>query len=310
MCGGRETASGPLRAAATCGGAAGVALLALNLFGVVAPPASLVGHPDTVPLFDRADFYPEGRSGRPDVVYAFDDATARLGRAAELSVPERIALVADVVNGTLAHDWDESLPFAPRFRVPWRKNWVLAAAAYLSARYFGAWQYYRPRDALRRGVGLCSQHTITLCGLLAEHGVDAFAVRLATRNESRHIVAEVVVDADADERWVVDADYGVIIPRPLAAVTADPSLAEEAYIAAGYRPEVAAGVASIFAAGHHVTAASPGAAGYSPVVAAVEVVAGFLKWAVPLGLIAVAGLLVRPASRGAAAETSPGPVGR
>jgi hypothetical protein len=109
---------------------------------------------------------------------------------------------------------------------------------------------YERRDyhaALAKGVGICSQAALAVADYLNRHGV---ATRIAGLDGHVVAVAEV-----AGGSYVLDADYGVVLPMTMAEAESDPVRVRDAYIARGYPRDSAERVASLFGpAGNKVVA--------------------------------------------------------
>jgi len=103
-------------------------------------------------------------------------------------------------------------------------NWILWALKFTGKAAFRRYHFVRASRALRRGYGLCSQHALTLVQLLKRVGIEANVAGF-----EGHVVAVV---KRPDESWILaDADYRVIVPRPIEEIRRDPACIEPFYAA-------------------------------------------------------------------------------
>lgn len=81
---------------------------------------------------------------------------------------------------------------------------------------------YNVARGLRKGIGQCSQHSNILFSALKNNGYDARILRL-----SGHVVAAVT---DNEQNWyMLDADYGVVIPASLEQIEENPQSVMDYY---------------------------------------------------------------------------------
>ena len=83
---------------------------------------------------------------------------------------------------------------------------------------------------LSGGVGLCSQHAIIASEVLREKGIDVRIIQL-----SKHIVAMAHVGDKADEWWVLDPTYGVVIKHNIHEIENAPEIIRPYYLEKGTR---------------------------------------------------------------------------
>jgi len=94
------------------------------------------------------------------------------------------------------------------------------------------------RTALLVGVGYCSQQATVLARYLREQGVDACAMGLGG-----HVVT---VAAIPQGQWVLDPDYGVVLPHSLRELEEKPELVRGYYEAIGTPQEMLDKLVSIY----------------------------------------------------------------
>ena len=251
---------------------AALLLLALAAAGTVAPALRApLDDPAVQPSFgalDRTRTWPELR----------DEIARRDGEATGDYVRRLTFAVADGI----AHVWDRRHARALRLQVPARENWLLWLQGELDPtqrEYF----FIDGARMLERGVGMCGHAAHALGELLTDAGVQASLAQLGG-----HTVVTALVE---DREWVLDPDYRVVLPRPLAELAADPSLAEPAYTEALRRfdhsdPErAAARVAALFDASGNQVAADRPALQRPTEQRDIERWAYRLQWPVPLLLL-------------------------
>ena len=130
--------------------------------------------------------------------------------------------LVSTVNGNIAHYWEDEGRFKYHLTVPIHENYILFTAGLFLPRLFGKHEYCDFRRALERGVGLCSQHAITICGILEERRIPCKILGL-----SGHVVA--MAEVENDKWWILDGDYGVIVPYDIQRVEEDPSIISPYY---------------------------------------------------------------------------------
>jgi hypothetical protein len=128
-------------------------------------------------------------------------------------------------------------------------------------------------------VGLCSQHALIVLDALKRRGIVARLVLL-----DGHVVASAQVD---DERWwVLDPDYGVVIPQSIEQIQEAPESVRPFYRAAGHSEKVIDLLVQLYGPEGNMVldgVGDPRRPAYM-LRAVFEKVAYFLKWAIPLAL--------------------------
>ncbi len=101
------------------------------------------------------------------------------------------------------------------------------------------------RTALRLGVGYCSQQSLVLAHFLQENGVEARVAALGG-----HVV--VAAQREAGE-WILDPDYGVVLPFSLQRAREDAEAVRSIYAAGKYGPAQVEMVVGIYRASSDAT---------------------------------------------------------
>jgi hypothetical protein len=227
---------------------------------------------------------------RNDAIYAEPNAGFGLG---DLTLPAaglRAALVrqpaeaadayvrrsAVAVQQGLAHYWRPEQAARYRLHLPIWENWVLWALGFWQPQAFGLYEFCDPARALDRGVGLCSQHAILEVDALHRAGIPAQII-----GSRRHVL--VTAEVTPGVWWLVDPDYGVVVPQDLSTVQARPEL-----IAAAYRPTDVALLTDVYAT--ETFARYPDIAAYCGARLPIENLAYMFKWVLPLLALALGAL--------------------
>jgi len=204
------------------------------------------------PVVARATMRPyEGR----DAIDRQKDGVARIPSTQALEELERlevadaasIARASELVAGGMVHYWpapnrrDEELEcrFLEHPELWFRIKWMDLTSG--EAAELGRLRRLERRDwrtALLLGVGYCSQQAIVLAGYLQERGIEAVPMGL-----DGHVVT---VARTPSGEWVLDPDYGVVIPHSLDDLEARPELVREHYGAIGTSEDRLAQLAEIY----------------------------------------------------------------
>ena len=247
-------------------GTAGLLLLAVNLLGFVVPLRA----PDIDGYRDFADVR----------TLSFEDAMNQLDRLAETS-SSKVQLASDATrlfHAGMAHvapgDIETYGLDHYRMRVPGTENWILYVLSYLKPDTYRDYEFCNYRRALERGTGRCGQQSMALVSYLADQGMETGFVAL-----EGHAIATAKVD---ERNWyLLDADYGGVIPFDIAAAERDPASVTPYYWSeAAHENEIH----ELYAPENTVRYGGPEAR-YAR-ACHIEKAAYALKWAVPLALLA------------------------
>jgi hypothetical protein len=108
-----------------------------------------------------------------------------------------------------------------KYVVPLHENWLLYGARFVVPSYRD-YEYADYGRALERGAGLCTQYVAAIFDLLKRQGIKRSAVEFGP-----HTVLE--AEASDGRKYILDADFGVLIPRSIAQLRRDPRLARRYY---------------------------------------------------------------------------------
>ncbi|MCF2947753.1 hypothetical protein L0668_06525 [Paraglaciecola aquimarina] len=139
--------------------------------------------------------------------------------------------VTIVVSKGLSHiEWFDYPETRFNQLIPVWENYFL----YFMGKYSGIPEYERYHYAnyersLRRGIGICGDASMTLSLILDEHNI---------QNEILTFPGHVVVLAkfDTGEEYILDADFGVIVPVPADGLSINSENIANLYVDAGYKP--------------------------------------------------------------------------
>jgi hypothetical protein len=138
-----------------------------------------------------------------------------------------------VVNDGFIHYWKEAGITKYHLRVPVWENYLLYFASYVCPKKYRTYEFSNYRKNLERGVGLCSTHSTIVKGVLLENGIKAELMDVG----GHHVVVRAEIDDTAT--YMLDPDFGIVVPYDTAAISAKPELVRAAYsnMAALYYPD-------------------------------------------------------------------------
>ena len=277
----QPTSAAFLRGTAAAAASAAAALLAINAIGLLVPlRSSEVDRPSRATLV---------RSHGPgDATMTWEAARTQLAPGTRETRAAYAHRLTNVVAASVMHYWYERDRRAFRLQVPIWENYLLWLAGELRPEY-RLYAFADPYKAIERGVGMCDQVSSALVTLLRREGLDARIVQL-----NGHTVVTAEVDAGV---WhVLDADYNVAIPRSMAQIQAEPNTVRPYYQAAFNRLDPASNRTSLdLIASFYAPPTYIGEAGGNSALGerriAFEALAYWLKWRLPLTLLAFAALI-------------------
>ena len=184
----------------------GMLIILLNLFGFF------------IPLRNPAIYqYKDG----DEISLSYKEALTQINKLPTESETDYVYRLNHTVNQAIAHYWlDEGID-TYRMRVPIWENYILWWYSFKNPRVYLRYEFTDYRRALERGIGLCSEHAIILEEVLENNGINAKIIGL-----SGHVVAS----AKADGKWfILDADYGIVIPNSIEEIEQNPAIAHYYY---------------------------------------------------------------------------------
>ena len=215
-----------IRFLAIAGLVVGSGLSLLNLIGMYYLPDR---HPDTVNTKrTKADI----ELRQPDEVLSELDGMPQVS-----SVQDMVRLTKIFSSGVM-HYWPEPDEYDEYVLYGWQENWALAFAGRIELFFLSKGGARQPKivrferadyeDIVSKGVGFCSQVAQAVVDYLGEQGISAYVLNL-----EGHVVAVVGPLIDQQE-YIVDADYGVLLPFGRKEAEGHPELIRKAYQDTGY----------------------------------------------------------------------------
>ncbi|MCB2155998.1 hypothetical protein KQI84_14045 [bacterium] len=200
--------------------------------------------------------------------------------------------VTMAVNQGIAHYWRDEGLSKYNLRVPPTENYLLWLASFVVPAKFQKYEFTDTDKAIERGIGLCSQQAIIVTNALHARGIPVHIVGLAG-----HVVATAQVDAEKDEWWVLDPDFGVVIPHSMEEIEHDPEIIRPIYEATGIRPDRIDVVIGIFGPDGNEITPGYGTFLYDRDKTIIEHASYLAIWLIPLMLVLFGGAVLRLSRR-------------
>jgi hypothetical protein len=207
----------------------GVGLLCINLVGF------FISMRD--PEIQSKEFHPYGI---PKCVKYNPNDLSNLDRWVDESSSEYAYRLVDLVFINTLHFFDLSQPSKYNQRVPVFENYILFFRSFLPS-VPDNYEFCDPNKALERGVGLCSQFSKVIFGILDQNGIPADIHVL-----SGHVVTEALIDKNTHRKWVLDADLGVVFEYDIETLENHPDIVAAIYRKYGYSDQVSDKIAEVF----------------------------------------------------------------
>ncbi len=127
-----------------------------------------------------------------------------------------------LVNHAMAHYWKDEGIVKYNIRIPVWENYILWFAGIIKPEKYRKYEFRSYKKAIERGVGVCSQPSIALKGLLNANGIKADLWDIAG-----HVVVSATFDDGAE--WILDPDYGKYVPYGRKQIEENPEVVRESY---------------------------------------------------------------------------------
>ena len=221
----------------------GVVLLGINAAGLVLP----LQHPEL--------HTEKGKILKDQVVITEEQFYRKVQRSNE-SIPEYVTQLNEAVHQRLIYyEWGKENG-AKYWRLPIHENyliyfsrqvlylyrWIRDELAVPGRAPVSVYEFANYRKVVERGIGLCAQHAVVVCSLLQENKIACKMVML-----ENHVVVIAQVDPRNNVWWLLDSDYGVVVPHDFDRITFSPDIAAPYYRAKGYDEATTAAIVSYFA---------------------------------------------------------------
>ncbi len=208
----------------------GGALIAVNLVGILTTVRFAEIADPRSPLHERVSMTP-------------GEFLAESQRHTEESVETYVMRMTHAMHRTVVNYSLEKNPDA--FRVPLFENYLLFFAALLWPEQYRSVDFCDTRTALERGIGLCSQQSMTLARVLNVKGLITSYIDL-----QGHTMVSVLVDEEKDVWWMLDPDYDVIVPLSLREIEKRPERIRPYYRERGITAKKIETLISLYASTH------------------------------------------------------------
>lgn len=189
----------------------GLVLLLINIYGIFRPWGNDEIYSEQHSLF-KTDIL---KSAKNDIDILLKQDSIR-------NRQEYFKSLVLAVNKSIAHYWSEEGRTKYALTIPVYKNWILWLKQFTNPHRFKYYEFCDYKKALERGVGLCSQQALIICGILKEKGIDCKIVML-----SGHVVA--MAEIETGKFWILDGDYGVILPYSISEIENNPAIVKPYY---------------------------------------------------------------------------------
>lgn len=194
----------------------GGSLLAVNVFGLFSP-------------LKNPDIYHEPKTGFENDTKLSPKETFLL--LEKLDRNDKAAFVSEanaIFNKSIAHYWEDDGIEKYNMAVPFHENWILASLRSILPSVYERYEYCGYKKTIERGVGICSQHAIALVDFLNRNDIKARVIGL-----DGHVVA--TAEIENDKWWVIDPDFGVVIPHDIKTIETDHEIIKNHYEGKLYR---------------------------------------------------------------------------
>lgn len=188
----------------------GLGLMAINLIGIFKS------------LRNPAIYSEPGGPYHPPVSLSPEEIVREQDRRPGEDSEAYVRRLTEIIHLGVLHYWSDEGITEYGLRVPFWENYLLNLGALVRPEVFQKYEFSDHAKAAERGVGFCSQQSIIMAGILDENGIKANIVGL-----DGHVV--VAAEVGADRWYVVDPDFGVVIPHSVAEIEENPELVRAYY---------------------------------------------------------------------------------
>lgn len=193
--------------------------------------------------------------------------------------------IARTVNEGIAHYWADDGIEKYNLRVPFSNNYLLYFASYVHPTLYLKYEFTDYRRAVERGVGLCSQHAMIASEILRKNNIPSNIVLL-----DGHVVLRAEASNERGDWWVLDPDYGVLIPHDIYEIENSPALVREYYSSAAFSDQIVEELVSVYGQPGNSVIDGQGARSYQAKKWVVERFAYVAIWLIPAIMMLPIGL--------------------
>ncbi len=191
----------------------GVLLLSINISGLFKSMRNPEIYTEEQTLRNRVN----------DITIKYPEILEQLNRREGESNIDFAVRINKVVNDGFAHYWKREGIDKYNLRVPVWENYLLYSASFVNPKRYERYEFSNYKKNLERGAGLCSAHSIVVKGILMENGMKAELMDIG----GRHVVVRAELNDTAT--YVLDPDYGIVVPHDTTAIQANPELVRAPY---------------------------------------------------------------------------------
>lgn len=201
----------------------GLLLLCINIFGLFKTMRNPAVYSEEKTIRNRIN----------DITIKYPEILDQLKRKQNESNIDFAVRINKVVNDGFIHYWKEAGINKYHERVPVWENYLLYAASYINPTKYKRYEFSNYKKNLERGVGLCSTHSTIVKGVLLDSGIKAELMDVG----GHHVVVRAELNDTAT--YILDPDFGIVVPHDTAAISANPELVRTPYkdMAALYYPD-------------------------------------------------------------------------
>ncbi len=166
-----------------------------------------------------------------DIIIDYGRAISKCIKLEQESNEDYVKRISKLVFNSMAHYWnDDTEDNYYQRRIPLWENYIMYIAHLLFPPNDGmGYELVDYKKALERGFGLCSQHSLAAIDILKSSNIEARLVCL-----QGHIVVTVLSD---DLSWyIIDPDFGIVIPFDLETIQNNIDLVIPYYINGEFTP--------------------------------------------------------------------------
>ena len=191
----------------------GFVLFGLNIFGLFKTMRNPAIYSEEKTLRNRIN----------DITIKYPEIKEMLKRKEHETNKDFGIRINKVVNDGFIHYWKKEGIDKYHLRVPVWENWILYLASYMSPKTYMYYEFSNYKKNLERGVGLCSTHSTIVKGVLLDNGIKAELLDVG----GHHVVVR--AELNDTTTYILDPDFGVVVPFDTLAITTNPELVRAPY---------------------------------------------------------------------------------
>ena len=203
----------------------GIILLLINFIGLLIP-------------LKNPDIYKQKTGFKDDITLTSQQALDIINQPIK-NKEQYVRNVNYAINKSVLHYWTGKHEKDYNVILPFYENYLLSTFVQLFYDNPPRYEFCNYKKTLERGVGWCSQVSLALSDVLNKKNIHTNVIAWPD-----HVVTE--VEVAKDKWWMVDPDYGVIVPYSMKDIDTNPSIIKDFYKKAGYSESTAQNLVSVF----------------------------------------------------------------